>query len=249
MKITCEYCGAQFDTAVAKKCPNCGASFNDNDELAAKISHENKKAQPELEKEAIELERRKIENAQKSSIIRLEQQEARIGKIVKIGCAAPVICAAIIWVIFMAVGFLSLSTGSNSSDNHHSTTVTQPAETPVTVGLNETAQTLKYTVVCDKFEVIERGVFTPTEGYQYMSFHLVVENKSEERINIESAVDCVADGIACTARFDSERKHLPKYLNKGTKTDGNICFEVPIGAKSFDIKYGDYVTIHIKNVP
>lgn len=30
MKFCCEYCGASIDASVEKKCPNCGAPYQDN---------------------------------------------------------------------------------------------------------------------------------------------------------------------------------------------------------------------------
>lgn len=249
MKIICEYCGTQFDTQGVKVCPNCGASFANNRVLETKILHENKKTQLELEKKAVELEQCKIENARKRSMLQQEQQSARAAKVLKIGCVIPVICVALIFIIGVIVSIFSTMTGGDTPSEYHSTEViTEVIEIPVSVGLNEVAETSKYTIVCDKFEVIEKKGFTPAKEYQYMSFHLVVQNKSEDKINTEKLIDCLADGTMCEVRWDSDRKRLPKYLNKGIKADGSVCFEVPIDTKSFDIKYGDYVTIHIENI-
>ena len=38
---------------------------------------------------------------------------------------------------------------------------------------------------------------------------------------------------------------LPFYIKTCLAVKGESTFEVPINATSYDIKYGDYVTIHI----
>ncbi len=42
MKIYCDYCGTQIDTDKNNNCPNCGASFADNEGLKKALAREEK---------------------------------------------------------------------------------------------------------------------------------------------------------------------------------------------------------------
>ena len=44
MKIYCDYCGTQIDTDKNNNCPNCGASFADNERLKKALAREEKSA-------------------------------------------------------------------------------------------------------------------------------------------------------------------------------------------------------------
>lgn len=251
MKISCEYCGTQFETEVAHICPNCGASFDKNRIVEEKRTAENTKSRIEMERKRVELENRKIETERNRNTLHFMQQGIEVAKAVKIGCAIPIICFVLIIIVGTVMGIVEV-VSQNDSNNPSSSyedydNTPEVIETPVTVNFNEVGETSKYAVMCDSYEIIDRYPFEPTMGYEYVTFHLIVENKSDERLETEQAIDCLADGIMCEERWDNNRLSLPGYINKGIKGAGYICFEVPINTVCFDIKYGDYITIHIDN--
>jgi len=82
------------------------------------------------------------------------------------------------------------------------------------------------------------------DDYEYVKFHLVVENLKDSRLTKED-VNCIVDGIAQTNYYSSGYSDLPMFINKGLTVKGTATFEVPKNANSYEIKYGDYVTIKI----
>lgn len=221
MKIICEYCGTQFNTDGVDVCPNCGASFENNSSMEQKVLQENKKTQLELEKKELELEQRRIETARNRSRLNFEKQGEQTAKIIKLGCAIPIICFAVFWVIFLIIGFGSAMKDEDTSRNHYysSDVSSEVVETPVTVNFNEAGKTSKYSVICDSYQAIEIPYFKPAKGYRYVSFHLIVENTSDERLLLDESIDCLSDGIMCSSQWDTDRKTLPYAVNKGIKAE------------------------------
>ena len=83
------------------------------------------------------------------------------------------------------------------------------------------------------------------EGYELVKFHLIVENLTDTSIRSEN-VNCIVDGIAQTNDVYSGYSDLPFHIDKDLAVKGTSTFFVPVNASSYDIRYGDYVTIHIE---
>jgi hypothetical protein len=73
----------------------------------------------------------------------------------------------------------------------------------------------------------------------------LVENLTDVEIRKED-VNCIVDGVAQTNDFTSGYSDLPFFIQKGLTVKGTATFEVPVNATSYNIRYGDYVTIHIE---
>lgn len=241
MKISCEYCGSQIDITKSNVCPNCGASYANN------ISYKNIKEHEMKEKE-LDLEGKRIAHENAKGVTKI------LNSFSKVFIASFFIPIIIIIIVFV-VGVFIVTKGQrvvNSSSNKVIDTIinsnidSADVEKAVTVSLNEFAETSNYKVKVDSYEVIEDYPFKPTEGYQVVTFHFIVENVSGVRYNLYDSINCVVDGIAQSSKHDFDRDSLPYFIEKDLTVHGYKAFEVPINALSYDIKFGNYVTIHIE---
>ena len=238
MKIFCDYCGCNFDTNENDFCPSCGAPYSNDKEITLAKEQQSKLAQLKIKEKELEL--KKSERTRSGSRI------------------TALIISMLVVVAVAAVSATGKSSGIDTKKVKEAAStvkskipvVTQKEETdvPVTVGFNETAQTVKYSVICDNYETIDRYPFTPNDGYMYVSFHFIIKNTSIGKLNPPSGFYCPVNENKRSKIWDNERKEPPMgTLPAGVSTTGNICFEVPVDAEYFDISYGDYVTIHIEN--
>ena len=226
MKFFCEYCGCRIDSEKDTKCPNCGASYKKN---AAFLKHEE------------EIKREEIKNKDE-----LEKNE----KVVKSATnvifiiAISIILLGFITMIISMIGFgkIGKKVANEISDTIESSINNQ--EEKITVGINEYAKTSKYQVKVTGYDVADDFWYHPKEGYEYITFHIVVENLYEKSITREE-VNCIVSGIAQTNEISSGYSSLPFYIQRDLAVTGDATFEVPIDAKSYDIRYGDHITIHI----
>lgn len=116
---------------------------------------------------------------------------------------------------------------------------------PVTVsGLKASGETSQYSAKVTSYEDVTFWHKEAKEGYKFVKFYIEVENLSGKQINRED-VNCVVDGVAQTNEFSSGYSTIPFFISKGLTVKGEATFEVPKDAKSYDIKYGDDITIHI----
>ena len=236
MKFFCEYCGNRIDAEKDNKCPNCGASYKKNKSFI-KIEEEIKK-QSELNKE----NKQKIFNHVLGAL-----------KFSKWFLLIPA-------VIFVVILIIIISTFGNFGkiiksqiDNNKQTEIKDNVqsifdskkEEDVVVDFDEYAQTSKYKVKVNKYEVVEDKFNRLDDDYEYVKFHLLVENLTDKELTKED-VNCIVDGIAQTNDFTSGYSDLPMFISKGLTVKGTATFEVPKDATSYDIKYGDYITIHIE---
>ncbi len=252
MKIFCEYCGAQFESEVANFCPACGAAFSDNDQIEHKLQHQKQLDRLEIEEQEMDLRERQ---AQIDTIHRRNRSANSAEKMSR-GCLGAFIACGVI-IVLTGVGLAVLQVFSEmETEREERKTDTaaiaeaQPEEVdvPVSAGFNEYAQTVNYSVICDSIEIVDRYPFEPTEGYEYVSFHLLVKNTSTEEIETTNDIICLADGIITTYTWHTDRKEMPEIaLPVGVSAEGYICFEVPVDAEQFELRYGDYVTIYIEN--
>lgn len=249
MKIFCEYCGGQFEAERANFCPNCGAAFNDNDQVEHRIRHEQRLDDLEIEEQKMDLRERQ---AKIDDMHAKNRRMASERKIVHIGCIIPI---ALFFLAAAVVAFADIIQDRiiNDIDDEPRSTVsvsTQPEEeeVPVSAGFNEYAETVNYAVICDSFEQVDRYPFKPAQGYMYVNFHIVVKNTGIGEVDTTDDVMCLVDGIMMSDTWYSDKKQMSSVtLPAGVSAEGNVCFEVPIDAEEFELRYGDYVTIYIEN--
>ena len=242
MKFFCEYCGNRIDASKDTKCPNCGATYKKN-KTFIKLEEEMKK-QNDLNNE----------NKQK-----LFNHALKFSKLIII---IPVAIFLILIITFIILSTSIMKKSNDDVDKFQSNAESMidsifnsdliqdqisdnKKEKEVTVTLGEYGSTSKYKAKVTEYKVIEDKFNRLQEGYEYVEFNLQVENISEKKLNRED-VNCIVDGVAQTNKMSSGYSELPFFIQKGLTVKGTATFEVPKNATSYDIKYGDYITIHIE---
>lgn len=247
MKIFCDYCKCRFETDENGCCPNCRAPYSDNAEFIK--ANEQAAKSEQLSAREKELDHKETELNTAFS----EKSRKMASRSVFVACAIVIlVMVSSIGAIYTLNNAEKAKVNSKSTDENKSTiqvvVQTKEEDTAVSAGFNETAQTVKYSVICDSFEKIERYPFTPNDGFMYVSFHFSVKNTSIGKLNPPSGFYCSVDGEKCSKVWDDQRKEPSMgTLPAGVSTSGYVCFEVPVDAEYFDISYGDYVTLHIEN--
>lgn len=246
-ELVCDYCGMEISEK-NHTCPNCGA------DCSTKI----KKYKEEKKKED---EARQAED--------LKKRQA-LAKDVK-GVASKIVVvfvAVFIFVIIMIIfGVSSLSNQFQNSElgssNGSGSDVTKVKK--VEVGFNEDAETNKYTVTLDSYELYEYksdnfpAQYNTPEGYQKIAFHFIYANTGDDKI-LSPVINLNADDyIVDTAKMEvgifeyavagkekySSVEH--KYIQSGEKLQGYVGFLVPKDKKVLKFHIGDNVTITMDN--
>lgn len=233
MKFFCEYCGNRIDSSKDSKCPNCGASYKKN------------KSFIEMEKERKQQQQMVQDNTQK-----VFKHVFGVFKFSWIFFLLPVIVFIVIIIIAVSVSLNKPKTENKLENDLNKAedlfnNLGKEEQENVVVNFDEFAITKKYKVKVNKYEVVEDRFNKLDEDYEYVKFHLIVENTTDKNISSED-VNCIVDGIAQNNYYYSGHSELPFTINKGLAVKGTATFEVPKSATSYDIRYGDYVTIHIK---
>ena len=211
MKINCDYCGAMIDTDKYRTCPNCGGAYGNDQEVLKEKAKLDRADDLYFQKKELENDRMRIENnTMANSSIAGSKTVQTAAKAMGIGCVMPIIVICIsfaIIIIFAVAAVLSESTYSGSSKKARETTArssitVKPIEMPdisvpeipeitlpqieakVTAGLGEPAQTLNYSVTCDRYQTVERWPYDPSEGYEFVSFHIIIENTEIGRAHV-----------------------------------------------------------------
>ena len=233
MKFFCEYCGCRIDPEKDIKCPNCGASYKKNATFL--------KNEEEIKKQK--------ENALKT----FEQTRKTIKTNSKVFSIIFISIFAIVFltIIGSMVGFFVL--GKKASKTIPGIIESQlgndekavKEQEKVTVGINEYGKTKDYQVKVTGYEKLEDIFKELSSDYEYVTFHLTVENLKNSSISSQN-VNCIVDGVAQTNYYYSGYSTLPFTINTELTVTGDATFKVPADAKSYDIRYGDYVTIHIE---
>ena len=240
MKFFCEYCGNRIDAEKDSKCPNCGASYKKN-------------------KSFIKLEEEKKEQIQTNQeyVEKVFKHVFGIFKFSRILFALPILIFIIVIVVAIIITVNTDKKDINSTDNLDNSINNVPEifedyfeqeenkQEEVVVNFNEFAETKEYKVKVTKYEK-EKDIFNRLEdGYEYIKFYLLVENLTDKELT-KADVNCVVDSVAQTNEFSPGYSDLPMFINKGLTVKGTATFAVPENTTSYEIKYGDYVTIKIQ---
>lgn len=241
MKFFCEYCGSRIDSNVDDKCPHCGASYKKNKTFLRMEEQSNKDK---------ELNR---ENKQK-----IVNHAIKFSKMIFI---IPIVMFSLIIIIFISMSIGVSNKANKAKDKIESSAesifdsiiesdmiqdqISGKEEKEVTVTFNEYGSTTKYKAKVTGYKVVEDKFNQLQEGYEYVEFSLQVENISGKELSREN-VNCIVDGVAQTNKTSSGYSDIPRFIQKDLTVKGTATFEVPKNATSYDIKYGDYITIHIE---
>lgn len=243
MKFFCEYCGSIINTDEDDKCPHCGAAYNKN-KTYLKLNEEKNKEQ-------------QMNNEFKQEVMNHTLKAFKFSRwfvLIPIVMFVVVLSIIIFGIISANKAFNKENGGVKSLFNSVTNQINEQLQEDlkeekepenVTVGFDEFGTVEKYKAKVTKYEVVEDKFDKVEEGYELVKFHLVVENLSDEEIRKED-VNCIVDGIAQNNDFSSGYSDLPFFIQKDLTVKGTATFEVPKSAESYDIKYGDYITIHIE---
>lgn len=237
MKFFCEYCGCRIDAEKDTKCPNCGASYKKNKKFI-ELEEERKKAKQKTSEYA-------------NAIMDNTMSAMKFSKVIFI---IPIIIFIIVFIT-MITHFVGVAKRNNqNSNNNNNTTIkdntntstnTEEKDKPVTVGMNEYGSTKTYRVKVTNYEVVTYWYKEAKEGYEYVKFELMLENLTDSRLT-RANTNCIVDGVAMTNEMSSGYSSIPLLIDSSLTVTGEATFEVPKNATGYDIRYGDYVTIHIE---
>lgn len=247
MKIICEYCGTQIDVNKDSICPSCGASFESNVSYKNFKEHKKKHDEIELKEREASLENRKLLHQTINNVTGTFNNVSNVFKFVPIIILFMII--VFVFVFYNISKTFSERTGNIINDSNsffEQFDDNSDVEKKVVVNLNEFAETSKYRVKVDSYEVIKKYPFDVLDGYEVVTFHFIVENLTGEKYWLRDSINCVVDGIAQNNKYNYDRDELAISIDKGLTIHGYKAFEVPKNAGSYDIKFGDYVTIHIE---
>lgn len=232
MKFFCEYCGNRIDAEVDDKCPNCGASYKKNKKFLKLEEEKNK--EKELHKEYKD---------------KLFNHTLKFSKWILIIPIVLVLVGVTVFALFFNTIIKKANSIKEDSNSFFDLIENQISgekeENNVTVDFNGYGETSEYKVKVTKYEIIEDKFNRLDSEYEYVKFHLQVENKTDKEIDSED-VFCIVDGVSQNNYYYSGHSDLPFDISKGLTVKGTATFEVPKDATSYDIRYGDYVTIHIE---
>ena len=236
MKFFCEYCGNRIDAEKDHKCPNCGATYKKNKEFIK---------QQEEKKKNLEMN-----NEYKHKIINHVLGTMKFSRFFML---IPIIVFVLVFAIIIT-GIISVERKSNNKQDNNINVQDifdsvmgedSKEQEKVTVNFNEFAETEEYKVKVEKYEVVEDTFNRLESSYEYVKFHLIVENLTTRELTKED-VNCIVDGVAQTNKLSSGYSDLPMFIARELAVKGTATFIVPTDTTSYDIRYGDYVTIHIE---
>ena len=257
MEVFCDYCGAKLDIEHEKRCPNCGAPFDDNEGVKA---YREEKARKEEHQRQVELLRLHQQERQNNAANANQTKPVQPAPVVqpqsKKSCTTRIISMIIFFVVIILptmsviVNKVSKTGSSGSSTSRAAITAVpvtvKPAEKNVSVAFGETAQTNDYSIVCDEVYKTDISYYTPSEGYMYVAFHFKAKNTGISKLWLTSDMSCLVDDTLCNIIWNMDLKEFSGgNLPAGVSTEGYKCYMVPVDAKSVTITYGDYVRMEI----
>lgn len=243
MKFFCEYCGFRIDANEDDKCPNCGASYKKN-KTFLKLEEEKKKQEEQS-------------NKLKEEVIKTTLNGFKFRRWFMI---FPIAVFIIILVIFI-INFTSmpktnnLKNRTNEIDNQFNEIKEEleknkepeekKIESVTVTGLNNYGSIDEYEFMVTGYEVVtSKWKDDYKNGNECVKFYFQVKNTSNKQISRED-VNCIVDGVAQNkSTFGSNT--MTYWIGKDLTVKGDIEFMVPKNATSYDIKYGDYITVHIE---
>lgn len=237
MKFFCEYCGNRIDANVDRKCPNCGASYKRNKNFI-KMQEENNK-------------QHEINNEFKNEVMNHTLGVMKVSKFIFL---IPIVVFLVIFSIVI-FSFISFNKNfKNDSENMQNNVesikdeinnTSKKEDKKITVGFNEYGEVKDYKFKVYNYQVVEDRFRKAGEGYELVKFYFMLGNLSNEELTKED-VYCIVDEVSQTNEISSGYSDLPMFVAKDLTVKGTATFIVPKNATSYDIRYGDYITVHIE---
>lgn len=128
MKIYCDYCGSQIETAEQSNCPHCGASYANDKELLEERERVKRLNELDEKQRQLDIERMKQENQQKS-LFNLNDSKL-VNRGAK-GCIFGVITALCLLGMFFILMLICIFADEASEKREAATTAAET--TPISV--------------------------------------------------------------------------------------------------------------------
>lgn len=265
MQITCGYCGALIDLSNTEnnKCPNCGASFESNEEWKRLQFCKEQIYRENLEQERLKTEEQKliVEKQQRN-----KQYEEKSNKIVKWGCLFPAIAVPATIIALTIVAFVAAQVGAFHLEDYETetttttttvaTTTTEPSDEGQMFAFDEKKQTVKFgekatfqraEVKVNKAEVYTGAMSSPPKGTQFVRVNFVITNTDSEPIRTFNQMYATykVDGVEVEADFgkvhwqdDDTMFEYEKTIKQGLSYQAWQYFVIPENT-GFTIHCGD----------
>lgn len=241
MKFFCEYCGNRIDADKDHKCPHCGASYKQNKNFI-KLQEERKQQQD-------------INTEFKNKVM---NHTLGVMKVSKFFFLIPVVVFLVIFSIII-FSFININKGFKEDSDKMQNSVesiidsvkdvennkTEKEDEKITVGFDEYGEVKNYKFKVRYYEVVEDRFRKAGEGYELVKFHFMLGNLTNEKLTKED-VYCIVDEVSQTNEISSGYSDLPMFIAKDLTVKGTATFIVAKDATSYDIRYGDYITVHIE---
>ena len=252
MRISCDHCGAVFDSDQHPVCPECGAAYGDSPEVKSVEDYEQRKRDSDLEKEKErleaqrrrnelfreELEQQRIRNANRR---RTEEFSQKMNK----GCYKVLIVAGVIFILLVLVG-VKLAFDEAKEEKRNVPTTAEPT-TEIQLrnaegAFGEEIDAGRYSVRVDRIEKTEYYPWSGTKDHTCVLIHFLVTNHLDRDINTDIDTHIVADGIAQhTYYLPDGYRELTYRLPKGLTAEGWVKCEIPDNAQEMEFRFGDAV--------
>lgn len=257
MRISCDHCGAVFDSSKNEVCPRCGAAYGDSRKVKSIEDYEQKKREYDLEqekaklesqrqrnelfKEQIENERRRNENRR-----RAEDFSNRMNK----GCTGAFLAIGLVFLFLIAVGVKIGLDEAKGNVSKRTSIVSEETTTMIPIekaegNYGEEIDTGRYAFKIDKIEETSYYPWSGKKDHTCLLIHMTLTSHMDRDYNSDIYQHVLADGIAQEFFYLPQGyKKLPSWLPKGTTIEGWAKVEIPNDAKDVQFRFGDYVTCH-----
>lgn len=246
--LECQYCGSII-TEKDVTCPKCGANCSDVIKNYRKALEEEEEAKKKLSKEEMEAMKKKSQEIQKA-----------------ISIPFYLVFGAVFLIVIFTFFMIFNNIRNQSSSNRDRDTVQGTLHEEAFDTKDEAP---KYNILVDQYEEYEYydDFFhdcNMKEGYQWVAFHFVIENITDETISTSSIVNHIslkvedemankkflkADDHFCEVRRGkNDYTELPSTnLLAGDKISGYVGFEVPKNKEKMKFILDDDYVIEMDN--
>lgn len=258
MRISCDSCGAVFETKDNIVCPACGASYANDDELNAVQQYEQKKREYELEQQKEKIESQKIRNKylnmQAEDQAKKYQSAERIRKFsekTNKGCGTVLLAAGILFFLCIAIG-IKMGIDEEFGDRSGKIETTTEEITTEVDGVlaegnfGEDLDTGRCIFKIDKIQKTSAYPWMASVDHSCVLIHALLTNKMQYHwLKTDESYSIVADGIAQRSFYlPTGYKSFASGIDVGLTGEGWFKFEIPDNAKEMEFRFGDHIICH-----
>lgn len=240
MKITCDFCGSVIDTKNNDKCPECGASYNNDEQYKEHVELDLERQRLANEKEKLKIKRAHASVNRKER----ERKHKQLQRIILYSCLFLMFGLPFLVGIFLGLYEVFVETTIDFEDVE---LIEDDDHIKAEGNLHEWVDNGTYAIKVDSIKEINREPYVPSNGYMYIAIHLSLKNTSSVDVQMwEEHVDIIVDEYVQTRTWDINYKEISTdYIRPGMMIDGYEIFEIPKQCSTIVLKYGEYISINI----